>query len=137
MKATGTNLLDWQKRFGTEEACIQALAEQRWPEGFRCPLCGHDHGYALLTRHRYECSGCHYQASVTAGTLFHSTNLPLIKGFWAIYLAASDKGGISAVRLAKQIDVSWITASRMLRKIRIAMGHRDSLYRLYDLIEID
>lgn len=137
MKATGTNLLDWQKRFATEEACIQALAQQRWPEGFQCPRCGHDRGYALSTRHRYECSGCHYQASVTAGTLFHSTNLPLTKWFWAIYLAASDKGGISAVRLAKQIDVSWITASRMLRKIRIAMGHRDSIYRLHDLIEID
>jgi len=61
----------------------------------------------------------------------------LTKWFWAIYLAASDKGGISAMRLSKQIGVSWITASRMLRKIRIAMGHRDSLYRLHDLIEID
>jgi len=39
------------------------------------------------------------------------------------------------MRLSKQIGVSWITASRMLRKIRIAMGHRDSLYRLHDLIE--
>ena len=69
--------------------------------------------------------------------LFHSTNLPLTKWFWAIYLAASDKGGISAVRLSKQIGGSWITASRMQRKMRIAMGHRDSIYRLHDLIEID
>jgi hypothetical protein len=53
----------------------------------------------------------YYQASLTAGTLFHSTNLPLTKWFWAIYLAASDKDGISAVRLSKQIEVSWITAS--------------------------
>jgi hypothetical protein len=61
----------------------------------------------------------------------------LTKWFWAIYLPVSDKGGISAMRLAKQIGASWITASRMLRKIRVAMGHRDSLYRLHDLIEID
>ena len=138
MKATKTNLLEWQKRYGTEEACAHALARQRWPEGFRCPRCGHDQGYAITTRHySYECSKCHYQASLTAGTLFHSTNLPLTKWFCAIYLAASDKGGISAARLCKQIEVSWITASRMLRKIRIAMGHRDSIYRLHDLIEID
>ncbi len=137
MKAPETNLLDWQQRYGTEAACAQALAQQRWPEGFRCPRCGHDHGYAISTRHRYECSQCHYQASLTAGTPFHSTNLPLSKWFWAIYLTASDKGGVSAMRLSKQIGVSWITASRMLRKIRIAMGHRDSLYRLHDLIEID
>lgn len=51
MKATETNLLDWQKRYGTEEACTQALAQQRWPEGFRCPRCGHDHGYVISTRH--------------------------------------------------------------------------------------
>ena len=137
MKTIETDLLGWQKRYGTEEACAQALAQQRWPEGFRCPRCGHDRGYAITTRHICECAQCHYQASLTAGTLFHSTNLPLVKWFWAIYLAVSDKGGISALRLSKQIGVSWLTASRMLRKIRIAMGHRDSLYRLHDLIEID
>ena len=137
MKALAIDLLEWQKRFGTEKACGETLASQRWPEGFRCPRCGHDHGYAISTRQSYECSSCHYQASLTAGTLFHSTNLPLAKWFWAIYLMASDKGGISALRLAKQIGVSWITAHRMLRKIRIAMGHRDSVYRLHDLVEID
>ncbi len=99
---------------------------------------GHNHGYAISTRHNYECSSCHYQASLTACTLFHSTNLPLTKWFWAIYVMASDKGGgISTLRLAKQIGVSWITALRMLRKIRIAMGHRDSVYRLHDLVKID
>ena len=103
MRALETNLLDWQKRYGTEEACARALTQQRWPEGFRCPRCGHDHGYVISTRHSCECSKCHYQTSVTAGTLFHSTNLPLTKWFWAIYLSASDKGGISAVHLSKQI----------------------------------
>src|SRR5665647_1191435 len=137
MNTAEMNLMDWQKRFGSEASCAQALALQRWPEGFRCPRCGHDHGYAITTRHSWECSQCHTQTSLTAGTLFHSTNLPLTKWFWAIYLAASDKGGISAMRLSKQIDVSWLTASRMLRKIRIAMGHRDSIYRLRDLIEMD
>jgi len=136
MKALAIDLLEWQKRFGSEEACGEALARQRWPGGFRCPRCGHDHYYMISTRQSYECSSCHYQASLTAGTLFHSTNLPLTKWFWAIYLMASDKGGISALRLAKQIGVSWITAHRMLRKIRIAMGHRDSVYRLHDLIEM-
>jgi len=137
MKATETDLPDWQRRYGTEEACIQALVRQRWPEGFRCPRCGHDHGYAITTRHRYECSSCHYQASVTAGTLFHSSNLPLGKWFWAIYLTASAKDGVTAALLAKQIGVSWITATRMLHKIRNAMGHRESNYRLRDLTEND
>ncbi|SER03803.1 ISXO2-like transposase domain-containing protein [Nitrosomonas sp. Nm51] len=137
MKGKEMTLIDWQKQYGTEEGCAQALIERRWPEGFRCPCCGHDGGYSIKTRGYWECSQCHKQTSLTAGTLFHSTNLPLTKWFWAIYLVASDKGGISALRLSKQINVSWITASRMLRKIRIAMGHRDSIYRLHELIEID
>jgi transposase-like protein len=78
------NLMEWQKYYGTEEACAQALAQQRWAEGFRCPHCGHDHGYAITTRHCWECSQCHAQTSLTAGTLFHSTNLPLNK--WLGYL---------------------------------------------------
>jgi hypothetical protein len=36
--------LQWQARFGTEEACLEALKQKRWPEGFRCPKCGHDRG---------------------------------------------------------------------------------------------
>jgi transposase-like protein len=137
MNMTETNLPDWQILDGTEEACAQALAQQCRPEGFRCPRCGHYHGCAITSRHSYECSKCHYQASFPARTLFHSTELSLTKWFWTIYLAASDNDGISAMWLAKQIGISWISASRMLRKIRIAMGHRDSSYRLQDLVEIN
>ncbi|GJL75537.1 MAG: hypothetical protein NMNS02_16430 [Nitrosomonas sp.] len=85
----------------------------------------------------WECNQYHTQISLTAGTLFHLTNPPLTKWFWAICLVTSDKGGISALCLSKQINVSWITASRLPRKIRIAMGHRNSIYRLHELIEID
>jgi len=60
-----------------------------------------------------------------------------VKWFWAIYLTASDKGGVSALRLSKQIGVSWVTARNVLKKIRIAMAHRDSIYRLQHLIEFD
>ena len=100
MKGKELNLLDWQKHYGTEESCAQGLFQRRWAKGSRCPHCGHDHGYGITTRHSWECSRCHKQTSLTAGTLFHSTNLPLVKWFWAIYLLASDKGGISALRLS-------------------------------------
>jgi hypothetical protein len=110
-----TSLLEWQKRFGTENACAKVLTEVRWPQGFQC-------------RH---------QVSITADTMFHATKVPLVKWFWAIYLTASDKGGISALRLSKYIGVSWLTARLMLRKIRTAMAHRDSIYRLQNLIEFD
>ena len=113
------------------------IAQLRWPQGFQCPHCGHDHGYFITTRTRYECGQCHKQTSLTAGTLFHATKLPLTKWFWAIYWVASDKGGISALRLSKLIGVNWRSAYLMLQKLSNSMGHRDSLYRLTDIIELD
>ena len=137
MQTENVTLLGWQERFGAEKACLDQLIRYRWPDGFICPHCGHDQGYFIGGRHIYQCTACTRQVSVMAGTIFEDSKLPLVKWFRAIYLMASDKGGISALRLAQQIEVSWITAHRMLRKIRIAMGHRDSLYRLHNLIEID
>ena len=137
MKAEAMNLLQWQERFGTEEGCIEALKQQRWSSGFQCPKCGHDYGHWIASRKVYQCGRCRHQASVTAGTLFHSSNVPLVQWFLAIYLMACDKGGLSALRLSKQIGVSWITAHRMLRKMRRAMADRDSIYRLGGLVELD
>ncbi len=67
----------------------------------------------------------------------YKQRLPLNKWFWAIYWVASDKGGISALRFSKLIGVNWRSAYSMLKKFRNSMGHRDSLYRLTDIIELD
>ena len=91
----------------------------------------------LYRQERYDCGQCHKQTSLTAGALFHATKLPLTKWFWAIYWVASDKGGISALRLPKLIGINWRTAYSMLKKLRNSMGHRDSLYRLSNIIELD
>ena len=138
MKMPKVSLLDWQRRFGTERSCANALFKVRWPNGFICPECGHNQATYIKTRKLYQCSKCRKQVSITSGTLLHATNLPLVKWFWAFYLVASDKGGISALRLSKHIKVSWPTARSMLKKIRTAMAHRDSIHRLlYQLIELD
>lgn len=139
MKMPKITLLEWQQRFGTEEACAAELAKIRWPNGYQCPACGSTKSYYIATRKLYQCSKCRHQVSVTADTLFHATKLPLVKWFWAIYLLASDKGGMSALRATKHIGVSWITARSMLRKIRKAMAHRDSIFRLGhgNIIELD
>ncbi len=97
----------------------------------------HKKGWLLQTRHVFECADCHHPASITANTLFHNTKLPLVKWFWCIYWLSSDKGSISAMRLTKLIGVSWVTAQRMLRKLRIAMGDQNSLYKLTGTIELD
>lgn len=137
MKMPEISLLEWQKHYGTERACAKKLTKIRWPEGFQCPACGSIKACYIATRKLYQCSKCRHQVSITADTLLHATKLPLVKWFWVIYLVASDKGGISALRISKHLGVSWITARNMLRKIRKAMAHRDSIYRLANIIEFD
>ena len=121
MKQPPTSFLDWQRQFGSEAACMRELARHRWPQGFLCPWCGNDQAYLLSRRRLRQCARCRHQVSVTAGTVFEHTKLPLPKWFAAIYLMATDKGGISALRLSKLIGVSWPTAQSMLRKLRRAM----------------
>ncbi len=114
MSYTELSLLEFQRRFSTEEACQAALEQARWPEGFVCPRCGHRKASCITTRRLLQCSACHHQASVTAGTIFHKTRTPLVKWFWAIWLVAQDKGGVSAMRLSKQLELGYRTAWSML-----------------------
>ncbi len=137
MKTPEASFLTWQRKFYTEDDCIRHLKTLKWPNGFICPRCMHNKGFELSSRKVTECSKCHKQTSVLAGTLFHRTHLPLLKWFWSLYFIGSDKGSISALRLSKLIEVNWRTARLILRKVREAMGHRDSLYRLSGTIEID
>jgi len=137
MSYTELSLLEFQRRFATEEACQEALEKARWPQGFVCPRCSHGKACRLGPRNLLQCSACHHQASVTAGTLFHKTHTPLVKWFWAIWMVAQDKGGVSAMRLARQLDLRYRTAWTMLHKLRKAMGQRDAKYTLTGSIEMD
>jgi hypothetical protein len=131
------NLIEFQKKFNSEDACLDHLEELRWPRGFICPNCQHDVGYRLTKRRLIQCSVCRHQTSVTAGTLFHKTRIPLVKWFYMIYLTTSDKGGASALRLAKQLGMHYATVWFCLHKIRAAMARRDEDITLAGFIELD
>lgn len=72
-----------------------------------------------------------------AGTLFHGSKLILIQWFFAIYFLGLDKGSILALRLSKLIEINWRTARLIVKKLRTAIGYRDSLYQLSGKIELD
>ena len=127
---------EFLNRFRTEERCRDYLAAQRWPDGFVCPKCGHKHG-CRLSNGLYQCTHCHRQTSVTAGTVLHRSHVSLRKCFLAFYLVSRDKRGISAVLLSGQIGVTYKTAWSMLRRIRSAMGQRDSAHILSGVVELD
>ena len=133
------SLLEFQKQFQTEEDCVERLTNLRWPGGFLCPRCGCTRGYCLAGRREIECANqdCKHQTSVTAGTVFHKTRTPLQKWFWTIFLVSQDKGGTSALRLSKLVEVSEGTAWLMLHKIRTAMGKQEQNVLLAGFIELD
>ena len=136
-KAAQITFKDFRVRFATEDACRDYLFQERFPEGFVCPKCGSREYYYLKSRRSCQCRHCRRQTSVTAGTVMHRTHLPLTVWFWAIYLCATDKRGISAKGLARQLEISYESAWYLLVRIRSAMHDRDQNYLLEGIIEMD
>ncbi|THF73392.1 transposase [Cohnella fermenti] len=105
---------------GGEDACAEYFYRCRWPDGYRCPLCGHPEAYTIATRRRplFECVRCRHQASVTSGTCMEGTRTALSKWLFAIERMSDPSSGINAAQLAKQIGVTYKTAYAMMNKIR-------------------
>ena len=117
------SLPEFEARFPDEAACARWLFERRWPDGFRCPGCGHGKGWELERGTLLvECARCHRQTSVTAGTVLHRSHLPLRTWFLAAWLVATHTNGISARQLGRQLGLgSYKTAWLLLQKLRRAM----------------
>ena len=114
-------LLELEDRFRTEEACWAYLVRCRWPQGFRCPHCSHTAAWSLQRR-LFQCCGCDAMVSVTAGTIFHQSHLPLRVWFRAIWWVTNQKSGVSAVGLQRVLGLgSYKTAWACLHKLRRAM----------------
>lgn len=131
------SLQEFQKRFRDDEDCIQAIIEKRWPDGFVCPHCESHFAIRLAKRRAFQCKVCKKQTSITAGTLFEKTRIPLLNWFYMMYLVANDKGGASALRLSTMLGMRYDTVWHIVQKLRTAMGDREHMYQLCGSIEID
>jgi transposase-like protein len=114
------NLKDLFAKFKDEAACRELLIQQRWNGKPECPYCGHDKAYVIENGKRFKCANqtCYKKYSVTVGTVFEASNIPLTTWFPAMYIIASHKKGISSVQLAKDLGVTQKTAWFMLHRIR-------------------
>src|SRR4051794_771774 len=132
------SLPEFEARFPDEAACARWLLARRWPDGFRCPACGHDEAWELgRERLTLQCAACERQGSVTAGTVLHGSHLPLRTWFLAAWLVATHKNGMSARQLWKQLGLgSYKSAWLLLRKLRRAMVDPDR-EPLAGLVEVD
>ncbi len=96
-------VLEFQRRFATDKACLEYLIASRWPDGFVCPRCGGRESYWKAPRKLFQCKACGYQASVTAGTVMHRSRMPLPVWFWGAYLVTTHTPGLSALQFARQL----------------------------------
>lgn len=124
-----TSLFSISPEFSSEELCIKHLEQVRWPDGLRCIRegCNSERimtfeakGKTGKPRHLYECVDCRYQYSVTTGTIFHNSHLPLSKWFLAIHIICSARN-VSVKDLERKLKVNYRTAEYVMHRIRLTI----------------
>ena len=133
----GLSEAEFEERYGTEEKCRAVVMGSRWPNGFECPACGGRAYSEVTTRRLFQCSACRHQTSLTAGTIFAATHLPLRLWFRAMYHLTQSKQGISSVELGRRLGVRQFTAWKVKHKLAQVMMERDAGKRLSGRVEID
>ena len=136
-RVKGLSEVAFREAFGSEEQCRAVLERLRWPKGWVCPACGHRGRAWLAERRLYQCNRCKRQLSLTAGTIFHATKLPLTTWFLAIHLIVTAKNGISSIELGRRLGVKQTTAWSMKQKIMQVMHEREAKKSLKGRVEID
>ena len=127
---------EFQTWFPDEHACLAYLEGLRWPDGFVCPGCGAPDAWRTGSG-LWLCRGCRKKTSVTAGTIFHRSRTPLRTWFAAAWLITSQKTGVSAKGLQRELGLgSYETAWAWMHKLRRAMVRPDR-DRLSGLVEVD
>ncbi len=117
-------MLDFQRMFPDETACLRYLEKIRWPDGFVCGKCATVGEPFRLSSHprKLKCRSCQHLESVTADTVMHRSKSSIHVWFWAAYLVATQTPGISALELKKKLGIKrYETAFQILHKLRDTM----------------
>lgn len=139
-------LLQIMQRFPDADAAREHLERLRWPEGPACPRCGGAEVYRLTAKADsksgcrkglLKCKYCRRQFTVTVGTIFEDSHIPLNKWLIAIYMLCSSKKGISAHQIHRMLKLSYKSAWFMMHRIRFAMEAGPIREKLFGVIEAD
>ena len=115
------NQIEFEKMFTTEEQCLDYLKELRFPKGYSCRKCQHNE-YWLNNRGIMVCKNCKNELSITSGTIFHRSKLPLVVIFRVLWWMVAQKNGVSAVGIQRVLGLgSYRTAWVWLHKFRRLM----------------
>ncbi len=132
------NIIQIFEWFPDQESCVAHLEAARWKGEPKCPYCGSANtAPSNDARRRHRCYDCKTSFSVTVGTIFHRTHLPLQKWFLAIMLMLNAKKGLSALQLSRDLDVNKNTAWRIAMQIKRAMTQAEHRLLLAGIVEMD
>ncbi|HTU42452.1 MAG TPA: IS1595 family transposase [Candidatus Aquilonibacter sp.] len=142
METNELNLTALAKHFSSEEAAREFLEKLRWPDGPVCPRCGVvDKIYKLQGKSTrpglYKCGGCRKPFTVTVGTIFEDSHIPLSKWLLAYHLLCASKKGMSAHQLHRMLGVTYRSAWFMAHRIRYTMTQEPLSSKLTGVVEID
>ena len=130
------NQIEFEKMFSTEEDCFNFLSELKYPDGYCCNSCGRDE-YWINSRNVIVCKYCRSETSITSGTIFHRSRLPLTTIFGALWWIIAQRNGVSAKGLQAILGIgSYQTAWAWLHKFRRVMVLSDR-EKLSGIVEVD
>src|SRR2546423_15173031 len=121
------SLIEFMRQYPDDAACLDALWRERYaPDGHhaQCPKCERERKFhRTTTRASYTCDTCGLHVHPMKGTIFEKTTTALHLWFYAMYLMASTRTGISAKQLERELGVGYKTAHRIMKKIRTELMH--------------
>jgi len=123
--------------FAEPQAAIDHFRAIRWKNGQFCPHCGHDKVYSLKRKNIYRCAQCKTNFSITVGTIFENSKLPLRVWFGAIWLLTNHPKGIASTTLATDLDITQKTAWFVLHRLRHAARTGSFNKPLTGKVEVD
>jgi len=133
---SGIAVHEFMEKFSSNESCYDYLAQLKWQNGYSCRHCaGHRYGKGRLPSSR-RCQTCGYDESATATTLFHKLKFEIKKAFWIVYQVISQKQGVSAMQLSRDLDLRKNTAWAFKRKVQEMMQSSEN-HALTGNIEVD
>jgi len=132
------NLLHFIEQFSDEVSCKSHMKKTRSKEGIICKKCQSKKHYWLKSKWMWQCSDCGFRTTLRSGIMMENSNLPIRTWSLAMAFMTYSKKGVFAAELQRQFNHSrYTTLWSLMHRIRSAMGKRDDLYDLEDMIEFD
>jgi hypothetical protein len=122
--STEVDFTEFSKIYPDNEACFKFLAELKWENGYGCRKCGHSQFFNGHVPYSRRCSKCGYEESVTTGTIFQNTRIPVNKAFYMVFLVYSTKGKISSHKLSEILSIRQGTCWSYSSKIKKLLEDR-------------